>query len=84
MAACARHNPYRQRRRGGRCRGLQVGLYHYLLKPDGFDNLVDVVRAAFESISREDRNELMVALMQSLPDAVYSVDLEGKISKPGT
>jgi PAS domain S-box-containing protein len=59
---------------------FKFGLYHYLLKPEGFDNLVDVVRAAFDSRSREDRSELITALIQSLPDAVFCVDPDGKIS----
>jgi PAS domain S-box-containing protein len=59
---------------------FKFGLYHYLLKPEGFDNLVEVVRAAFESKSREDRSELTAALLQSLLDAIFCVDSEGRIS----
>ncbi len=58
---------------------FKFGLYHYLLKPDGFDHLVQVVRAAYESKQREDRNELMVALVESLPDAVYTCDASGTV-----
>jgi PAS domain S-box-containing protein len=56
---------------------FKFGLYHYLLKPDGFDNLVPIVRAAYESKVREDRSELMVALVSCLADAVYTCDLHG-------
>lgn len=59
---------------------FKFGLYHYLLRPDGFDNLVDVVRAAFDGKSREDHNELMVALIKSPADALFTVDQEGKVS----
>ncbi len=56
------------------------GLYHYLLKPDGFDELVAVTAAAIESKRREDFNELMALIVNSLPDAVYSVDTSGRIT----
>ncbi len=59
---------------------FKFGLYHYLLKPDGLDNLVDVVHAAFDSKAGEEHHELTVALIQSLPDAISCVDGEGKIS----
>jgi PAS domain S-box-containing protein len=58
---------------------FKFGLYHYLLKPDGFDNLVPVVGAAYESKLREDRNELMVSLIESMPDAVYTLDAGGNV-----
>ena len=58
---------------------FKFGLYHYLLKPDGFDNLVPVVNAAYESKQCEDRNELMVSLIESMPDAVYTLDVTGKV-----
>ena len=50
------------------------GLYHYLLKPDGFEELVAVTAAAMESKRREDFNELMAMIVDSIPDAVHSVD----------
>jgi len=56
------------------------GLYHYLLKPDGFDELVAVTAAAIESKRREDFNELMALIVNSLPDAVYCVDTSGRIT----
>jgi PAS domain S-box-containing protein len=56
------------------------GLYHYLLKPDGFDELVAVTAAAIESKRREDFNELMALIVNSLPDAVYTVDTSGRIT----
>src|SRR6266481_4568666 len=60
------------------------GLYHYLLKPDGFGELAAVTRAAMESKRREDLNELMALIVNSLPDAVHSVDAAGKITAINT
>ena len=56
------------------------GLYHYLLKPDGFEELVAVTGAAMESKRREDFNELMAMIVNSIPDAVHSVDAAGRIT----
>jgi PAS domain S-box-containing protein len=56
------------------------GLYHYLLKPDGFEELAAVTAAAMESKRREDFNELMVLIVDALPDGVYSVDASGRIT----
>jgi len=56
------------------------GLYHYLLKPDGFDELAAVTGAAIESKRREDFNELMAMIVDSIPDGVHSVDAAGKIT----
>jgi PAS domain S-box-containing protein len=59
---------------------FKFGLYHYLLKPEGFDSLVDVVRAAFDSKARENRSELTAALIQSLPEAIFCVESDGRIT----
>jgi PAS domain S-box-containing protein len=59
---------------------FKYGLYHYLLKPDGFDELASVTGAAMESKRREDFNELMAMIVDSIPDAVHSVDAAGKIT----
>ena len=56
------------------------GLYHYLLKPDGFEELAAVTGAAMESKRREDFNELMAMIVNSIPDAVHSVDAAGRIT----
>ncbi len=56
------------------------GLYHYLLKPDGFDELAAVTGAAMESKRREDFNELMAMIVDSIPDGVLSVDAAGMIT----
>jgi len=59
---------------------FKLGLYHYLLKPHGFDELVTVTAAAIESKRREDFNELMALIVNSLPDAVHCVDTSGRIT----
>jgi PAS domain S-box-containing protein len=56
------------------------GLYYYLLKPDGFDELVAVTGAAMESKRREDFNGLMTMFVNSIPDGVHSVDAAGRIT----
>jgi PAS domain S-box-containing protein len=56
------------------------GLYHYLLKPDGFEELAAVTGAAMESKRREDFNELMAMVVNSIPDGVHSVDVAGRIT----
>src|SRR5260370_10739830 len=56
------------------------GLYHYLLKPDGFDELAAVTGAAMESKRREDFDQLMALIVDSLPDGVHSVDASGGIT----
>ncbi len=56
------------------------GLYHYLLKPDGFDELAAVTGAAMQSKRREDFLESMAMMLDSIPDAVHSVDASGTIT----
>jgi PAS domain S-box-containing protein len=56
------------------------GLYHYLLKPHGFEELAAVTGAAMESKRREDFNELMTMIVNSIPDGVLSVDAAGRIT----
>lgn len=59
---------------------FKYGLYHYLLKPDGFEDLVAVTRAAFESKQREAAHELMASIVDSIPEGVHSVDASGIIT----
>jgi PAS domain S-box-containing protein len=56
------------------------GLYHYLIKPDGFEDLAAVTKAALESKLREAANELMASIVDSIPDGVLSVDASGTIT----
>jgi PAS domain S-box-containing protein len=56
------------------------GLYHYLLKPHGFDELAAVTWAAMESKRREDCRQLMEMIVNAIPDGVYSVDAAGTIT----
>jgi PAS domain S-box-containing protein len=58
---------------------FKYGLYHYLLKPDGFDEITAVAGAAFESKQREDAHELMARIVESFPAGVHSVSPEGTI-----
>jgi PAS domain S-box-containing protein len=59
---------------------FKYGLYQYLVKPDGFDELVSVTGAAMESKRREDFHELMAMLVNSIPDGVHCVDAAGTIT----
>jgi len=56
------------------------GLFCYLLKPEGFDELVAVAATAMESKRCEDFHELMAMIVNSLPDGIYSVDGAGIIT----
>lgn len=56
------------------------GLYRYLVKPNGFDELVSVTGAAMESKRREDFHELMTMIVESIPDGIHSVDAGGTIT----
>jgi PAS domain S-box-containing protein len=59
---------------------FKYGLYQYLIKPDGFEDIVAVVRAAFENKRREAAHELMASIVDSIPDGVHSVDASGVIT----
>lgn len=59
---------------------FKYGLHQYLLKPDGFEDIVPAVRTAFESKQREAAHELMASIVNSIPDGVHSVDASGVIT----
>ncbi|MGA7869975.1 MAG: PAS domain-containing protein [Candidatus Binatus sp.] len=56
------------------------GLYHYLVKPDGFAELVPVIGAAIEAKRRDDFHELMAMIVNSIPDGIHCVDADGTIT----
>jgi PAS domain S-box-containing protein len=55
---------------------FKYGLFYYLLKPDGFESLVPVIRTALDAKRREDNYELIASVVASIPEGVYSVDGE--------
>jgi PAS domain S-box-containing protein len=59
---------------------FKYGLYHYLVKPDGFDDLVPVIGAAMKSKRREDSYDLMTTVFDTIPEAVHCVDAAGNIA----
>jgi PAS domain S-box-containing protein len=59
---------------------FKYGLYHYLLKPDGFDDLVSVTGAAMESKRREDSHELTEMIFNTITDGVHCVGRAGTIT----
>ncbi len=61
-------------------RALKFGLFQYLLKPYGMEELIAVARAALESKRREDELELLGAIFESIDDGVFSVDRAGVIT----
>jgi PAS domain S-box-containing protein len=79
MAAQPSDHVDRERRRRGDRGPFKFGLYHYLLKPDGFDELVRVTGATIESKRREDFRELTGTLFDSMPDGIHCVNAAGNI-----
>lgn len=59
---------------------FKYGLYHYLVKPDGYDDLVPVIGAAMRSKQREDSYDLMATIFNTIPEAVHCVDAAGNIA----
>jgi len=65
---------------------FKLGLFRYLLKPDGFGEVVEAVKTAYESRQREDERELMATIVKLIPDSLQCVDAEGivTVSNPST
>ena len=59
---------------------FRYGLFHYLVKPDGYDDLVPVIASAMRSKRREDSYDLMTAIFDTIPEAVHCVDAAGNIA----
>jgi PAS domain S-box-containing protein len=59
---------------------LKHGLFQYLLKPVGFDELVTVARAALEARRLEERHELLDSIFGSMTDGIFSVNSAGTIT----
>lgn len=59
---------------------FKYGLYHYLVKPEGFDELAAVTEAAMENKRHEDLSELMAMIFNSISDGVHCVDEAGTIA----
>jgi PAS domain S-box-containing protein len=55
---------------------FKYGLFYYLLKPNGFENLVPVIQNALDAKRREDNYELIASVVASIPEGVYSVDCD--------
>ncbi|HXW85394.1 MAG TPA: response regulator [Candidatus Binataceae bacterium] len=59
---------------------FKYGLFYYLLKPDGFENLVTVTRTALETKQREDHYIMLASMLGAVPDAVFSFDAQGALT----
>ncbi len=59
---------------------LKYGLFQYLLKPVGFDDLIAATRNALEVRRHEDRHELLDSIFKSVTDGMFSVDRAGMIT----
>lgn len=55
------------------------GLFRYLLKPDGFDEVAAAAGEAMESKRREEFHELMAMVVGSIPEGIFVVDAGGII-----
>lgn len=53
---------------------FKYGLFYYLLKPDGFENLIPVIRTALDAKRQENNYELISSVIASVPQGIYSVD----------
>jgi PAS domain S-box-containing protein len=58
---------------------FKYGLFYYMLKPDGFENLVAVIRTALETKRREDHYELIASVVSAIDEGIYGIDGGGKI-----
>ena len=59
---------------------FKYGLFQYLVKPDGYDDLVSVIGSAMRSKRREDSYDLMALIFNTIPEAVHCVDAAGNIA----
>ena len=59
---------------------FKYGLFSYLVKPDGYDDLVSAISAAMRSKRREDSYDLMTSIFDTIPEAVHCVDAAGNIA----
>ncbi|MFZ1889197.1 MAG: response regulator [Candidatus Binataceae bacterium] len=59
---------------------FKYGLFYYMLKPDGFENLVAVIRTALETKRREDHYELIASVVSAIDEGIYGIDAGGKIT----
>lgn len=59
---------------------FKYGLFYYMLKPDGFDNLVAVIQTALETKRREEHYELITSVVGAIDEGIYGIDAGGKIT----
>ena len=59
---------------------LKLGLFRYLFKPEGFNELVGAAKQAFESRQREDKQALMEAIVAVIPHSLLCVGSDGIVT----
>ncbi len=59
---------------------FKYGLFYYMLKPDGFDNLVTVIKTALETKLREDNYEMIASVVGAIDEGIYGIDAAGKVT----
>ena len=62
---------------------FKYGLFYYMLKPDGFENLVAVIRTALETKRREDHYELIASVVSAIDEGIYGIDARGQNHRRG-
>jgi PAS domain S-box-containing protein len=59
---------------------FKYGLFYYMLKPDGFENLVTVIKTALETKRHEDEYDLIASLVGAIDEGLHGIDPSGKIT----
>jgi PAS domain S-box-containing protein len=60
--------------------GLKYGLFYYLQKPEGFNDLAAVTQSALDSKDREDALQLAEMIFNVVPEGLHCVDADGRIA----
>ena len=58
---------------------LKYGLFRYLLKPDGFEEVIAVTREAYLAKQREDSFAVLASVVDVIPHAVHCLDSNGLV-----
>ncbi|HVA80409.1 MAG TPA: response regulator [Candidatus Binataceae bacterium] len=59
---------------------FKYGLFYYMLKPDGFENLVTVIQTALETKRHEDHCAMLTSMVNAMAEGIHGIDAAGKIT----